>query len=146
MGGAFLGGIAGTVVHGDGRGRELGFPTANIDCPLECLPPDGIYAAFVRLDQDDRIRASIVSVGRNPTFGDGQQPRAEVHIIDFDEWIYGREITVEFLLHMRDMACYKSASTMVEQALLDLARCRALFNALSAQVEPVGAVRDLECW
>ena len=81
--------VEGIVVHGDGRGRELGFPTANLDVPAELLiPPDGVYAGWTR----DRLAA--ISIGTNPHF-DGVERRVEAHLLDFDDDLYDRRLVVE---------------------------------------------------
>ncbi len=91
-GGALLGRppeVEGIVVHGDGRGRELGFPTANLDVPQGLLiPPDGVYAGWTR----DRLAA--ISIGTNPQF-DGVERRVEAHLLDFDDDLYDQRLVVE---------------------------------------------------
>jgi len=81
--------VEGTVVRGDGRGRELGFPTANLDVPKDLLvPPDGVYAGAAR------DRRAAVSIGTNPHF-DGVERRVEAHLLDFDGDLYGQRLVVE---------------------------------------------------
>ncbi|MDE0573688.1 riboflavin kinase [Demequina sp. B12] len=139
-------GLSGTVVHGQGRGTGLGFPTANIDCPTHQLPADGIYAGVVHVEHDPVLRSAVMSVGSNPTFGNHLSRRLEVHLIDFDGDLYGQRLVVDLLLRMRPMERYDGAEVMVQQALADLERCRALFAALNAQSYDGVPVRDLECW
>lgn len=143
---AGVAGLAGTVVHGQGRGTGLGFPTANIDYPVQLLPDDGIYAGVVHLEHDPVLRSAVMSVGSNPTFGDHLDRRLEVHLIDFQGDLYGERLVVDFLLRMRPMERYDGAGAMVQQARADLERCRALFAALEAQSNGGAPVRDLECW
>ncbi len=94
IGGPFM--LRGEVVHGDRRGRELGFPTANIvpDESLVC-PGHGVYAARV----GDALAA--VSVGVRPTFGTGRAVLVEAYLLDRDEDLYGQVLTVEFLARLR---------------------------------------------
>src|SRR5207248_5335879 len=81
--------VEGIVVRGDGRGRELGFPTANLDLPKELLvPPDGVYAGWTR------DRRAAVSIGTNPHF-DGVERRVEAHLLDFDGDLYDERLVVE---------------------------------------------------
>ena len=99
--------VEGIVVRGDGRGRELGFPTANLDLPDGLLvPPDGVYAGAAR----DRLAA--VSIGTNPHF-DGVERRVEAHLLDFDDDLYGERLVVELWAPLRDQRRFDSLEELV---------------------------------
>ena len=110
--------VEGIVVHGDHRGRTLGFPTANLDTPAGVLVPKlGIYAGFTH-----GHRAAI-SIGTNPTYG-GVERRAEAHLLDFDGDLYGRRLVVELWQHLRDEAKFTSEAELVEAIAADCGRAR----------------------
>ena len=79
--------IDGTVVQGAGRGRELGVPTANLATLNELVPPAGVYATLLTVD--DIVFPSVTNIGMRPTFGDVEQPVIETHVLDFDRDLYG---------------------------------------------------------
>jgi FAD synthase len=115
--------IAGTVVHGDHRGRELGFPTANLRLALgfRC-PPFGIYAADARVvgEPDMAGLSAAVSVGVRPTFEDDGQVLVEVHLIGFSADLYGRKLEVELLELLREERAFDSAESLIEQMERDI--------------------------
>ena len=128
--------VTGAVVHGDHRGRELGYPTANLSQDHEGLvPADGVYAGWlVRLDLDesapDRTLPAAVSVGTNPTF-DGHQRRVEAYVLDrTDLDLYGERVAVEFVSHLRPTLRFESIDMLVEQMAQDVARCREILSAI----------------
>ncbi|MEW1954247.1 bifunctional riboflavin kinase/FAD synthetase [Terrabacter sp. NPDC080008] len=128
--------VTGTVVHGDHRGRELGYPTANLSQDHEGLvPADGVYAGWlVRLDADpadlDRTLPAAVSVGSNPTF-DGAQRRVEAYVLDrTDLDLYGERVVVEFVSHLRPTLRFDSIEALVEQMAEDVVRCREILSAI----------------
>ncbi|MBC9821411.1 bifunctional riboflavin kinase/FAD synthetase [Terrabacter sp. MAHUQ-38] len=128
--------VTGTVVHGDHRGRELGFPTANLSQDHEGLvPADGVYAGWlVRLDladgDPDRTLPAAVSVGTNPTF-DGHQRRVEAYVLDrTDLDLYGERVAVEFVSHLRPTLKFDSIEVLVEQMTQDVERCREILSAI----------------
>jgi len=106
--------LRGTVVHGMGRGRTLGFPTANISAPPpeKLLPAEGIYA--VRASIGAEIRTGLLHLGPRPTFA-GSPPTIELYVLDFDREIYGERVVVEFLEKLRDVRPFGSASELVTQ-------------------------------
>ncbi len=119
--------ISGRVAHGDKRGRDLGFPTANL--PLRHAPPlAGIFAVRVH-GLGGMPRAGVASVGVRPTVSDDGRPVLEVFIFDFDEPIYGRRIAVEFLHKLRDEARYPDLATLTQQIRTDEQQARAYFAA-----------------
>ena len=123
-----LGTIAGVVVPGDGRGRELGFPTANLALDHGALPVDGIYAAWVGIDDDPQLWAASVSVGANPTFRGHRERRVEVHLHDAELDLYGRSLTVTLMVFLRPTLCFDGAAALIAQTADDIARCRALLT------------------
>ncbi len=99
--------IEGTVVRGDGRGRELGFPTANVDVARQLLvPPDGVYAGAARGGR------AAVSIGTNPHF-DGVERRVEAHLLDFDDDLYGQRLVVEIWSRLRGQRRFDSLEQLV---------------------------------
>jgi riboflavin kinase/FMN adenylyltransferase len=110
--------VEGIVVHGDHRGRELGFPTANLDVPAGMLiPPDGVYAGWTR----DRLTA--ISIGTNPQF-DGVERRVEAHLLDFDGDLYDERLIVEVWGWIRGQMRFESVEALVEQIGADVGRAR----------------------
>lgn len=121
--------LVGTVVHGERRGREMGFPTANLNFsdPVS-LPPDGIYAARATwggervLDPRDGADA-VISLGTQPTFG-GRVRLLETHLLDRDEDLYGERMRVEFCEWIRGQQRYESVDELIEQMGRDVERTR----------------------
>ena len=110
------------MVRGEGRGRQLGFPTANVHSDRHiAIPADGIYAGWAIL-HDKRLPAAI-SVGTNPTF-EGRQRTVEAYILDFDEDIYGVELGVEFVERLRGMEKFDSVEDLITQMGLDVEQTR----------------------
>lgn len=107
----------GIVVHGDARGRTIGYPTANL-APLDrvYLPSEGVYVAEVEVD-GKRYRA-MTSVGKNVTF-DGTELRIEAHIFGFDRFIYGEKMTIFWLEKIRDMVKFDGIEDLMEQMKSD---------------------------
>lgn len=121
--------VRGIVVRGDQRGRELGFPTANLMVPADmCLPADGIYAGtFVGADGVTRMTA--ISLGRRPTFyADANASLLEAHVLDFDGDLYDQEVAVRFVEWLRGEQRFESVDALVEQMGRDCARARALLQ------------------
>ena len=115
--------IRGVVVRGDGRGRELGFATANLDVSAseKLIPPAGIYAVRGVLKQGTYVGA--LHLGPRPTFI-GSPPSIELHLLDFDSDIYGEAVRVDFVQYLRPVLPFDSAQALIEQmrADIDLAR------------------------
>ena len=111
--------VEGIVVRGDGRGRALGFPTANLDVPQGLLvPPDGVYAGW------SRDRRAAVSIGTNPHF-DGVERRVEAHLLDFDGDLYGQRLVVELWNRLREQRRFDSLDQLVAAIGDDVERTRA---------------------
>ncbi len=120
--------LRGVVVRGDGRGRGLGFPTANLQVASsdKLLPPAGIYAVRGLLRQG--ILPGALHLGPRPTFR-GSDPSVELHLIDFDDDIYGEEVRVDFVEYLRPVEPFDSVEGLVEQMRADVARSREVLAA-----------------
>lgn len=119
--------VRGVVGHGDGRARDLGFRTANLAIPETiCLPADGIYAGWCRTP-DGVNRACAISLGRRPTFYEfADTSLLEAHIIDFDGDLYGEELAVQFVTHLRNELKFDSVDALIAQMGKDVDQCRTL--------------------
>jgi riboflavin kinase / FMN adenylyltransferase len=123
--------LRGEVVHGDQRGRELGFPTANL-IPEESLacPGHGVYACLSN-DDSGRPRPAAVSIGVRPTFQTGRGELIEAYILDFDGDLYGRELRLDFLQRLRGERRFESAEALIEQMHSDVASTREIVQNAS---------------
>jgi riboflavin kinase/FMN adenylyltransferase len=119
--------VSGTVVHGRGRGKKVGFPTANLDPHHETLPPAGVYAAVGRLG--GRLLKGMVHIGHRPTFGD-KQKSLEVHFLDFHRNIYGRDIELVFLAKLRPVRSFPDGKALARQIQTDIRRAKSLIFSL----------------
>lgn len=120
--------LSGRVVGGHRRGRDLGFPTANISTRTEVLPLDGIYATYFHLG--DRRLSSVSSIGVNPTFGAG--PRSiESYILSFQEDIYGAAVKLSFVKRLRAEMNFASAAALSAQIRQDVDSAAAIFRELN---------------
>jgi riboflavin kinase/FMN adenylyltransferase len=132
--------VEGVVVVGDKRGRELGFPTANLEvAPYTAVPADGIYAGWLAVTAGvpgtavgDRQRLpAAISIGTNPTF-DGTQRRVEAYALDrTDLELYGEHIAVDFAERLRETLKFDSVNALVKQMHVDVQRARALVESAS---------------
>ena len=119
--------ISGTVVEGNRRGRDLGFPTANIASRTEVIPGDGIYATLFYIGQEQWL--SVSSIGVNPTFGAG--PRTiESYILNFDRDIYGKKIKLAFVKKIREEKKFADVASLIAQIQEDVRSARADFDSL----------------
>jgi riboflavin kinase/FMN adenylyltransferase len=138
---SFLGGpfqMRGEVVHGDERGRELGFPTANLipDDALVC-PGHGVYACVAHIPTDTPSGghgqasglAAAVNIGVRPTFDTGRGELIEAYILDFDGDLYGKQLRLDFLSRLRGERRFQSAEALVEQMRLDVDQAREIATA-----------------
>jgi riboflavin kinase/FMN adenylyltransferase len=116
--------LRGEVVHGDERGRELGFPTANL-VPEEALvcPGHGVYACL-SYEDPAHPRPAAVSIGVRPTFQTGRGELIEAYILDFDGDLYGRELRLDFLARLRGERRFETAEALIEQMHKDVERTR----------------------
>ena len=114
--------ICGKVIEGDKLGRELGFPTANLDVTGLVLPPNGVYATIIR--HEGRLHHAALNIGVRPTVAAGRQLRAEVHLLDFDGDLYGQELEVEIGEKLREEKRFGSVEELKEQIAKDVAAVR----------------------
>ncbi len=130
--GALLGrhyAIGGEVVAGARRGRELGFPTANLATANDLIPPHGVYATFITLD--GIVHPSVTNIGVRPTFGDQLRPGVETHVLGFSGDLYGRRAEVAFVQRLRDERRFPDVDALREQIEADVRRAGRLFDRLS---------------
>ncbi|GAB3408072.1 bifunctional riboflavin kinase/FAD synthetase [Schumannella luteola] len=115
--------VRGGVVHGEARGRDLGYRTANLAPDSEgMMPADGVYAAWASVD--GRRVGAAVSIGVNPTFGEGIERRLEAHLLDEALDLYDRELEIAFVEYIRPMRKFPDADTLVAQMHADELRIR----------------------
>ncbi|MEO5989394.1 MAG: bifunctional riboflavin kinase/FAD synthetase [Candidatus Eisenbacteria bacterium] len=125
--------LVGTVVHGEKVGRAMGFPTANLRLHDEKLVPAyGIYAVWARLVGESHWRPGAMSVGIRPTFG-GQVRTLEVHLLDWAGDLYGEELEVAFVDHLRPELRFDSRETLIEAMELDVTHTRQRLMAASPE-------------
>ena len=126
--------LSGTVVHGFGVGRKIGYPTANIQplCREKSIPGNGSY--IVAADIDGGIFPAMLNIGKRPTF-DGNDRTIELHVIDYDADMYGKQVKVVFKAALRAEQKFADASELVAQLCRDKALVEAYFakNQLSSQ-------------
>jgi riboflavin kinase/FMN adenylyltransferase len=130
--GALLGhhyAIGGSVVHGAHRGRELGFPTANLDSLNELVPPNGVYATLLRVGHT--VHPSVTNIGVRPTFGDQARPTVEAYVIGDPGDLYGRQVQLAFIQRLRDERRFPDVDALREQIAADVRRAGRLFDRLS---------------
>lgn len=120
--------LLGEVVHGDGRGRKLGFPTANLDLDHELMPPVGVWATrVVRLVSGER-HGAVTNIGFRPTVVDGApEPTIEVHVLDFAGDLYGERIAVEFVGFLREERRFGGLEELTAAIEADVAAAREQF-------------------
>jgi riboflavin kinase / FMN adenylyltransferase len=131
--------ISGEVIHGEKRGRELGYPTANIRLAPACGLRHGIYA--VRVGSGDARYEGVASFGRRPTFDNGA-PLLEVFLFDFTGDLYGRRLDVAFIAFLRDEAKFDGVAALVQQMNDDSARARAALAAAPLAFPLLGIVAE----
>ncbi|MCR8630764.1 bifunctional riboflavin kinase/FAD synthetase [Paenibacillus radicis (ex Xue et al. 2023)] len=118
--------LNGIVVHGDGRGKTIGFPTANIDLldPF-LIPALGVYA--VRVTVDGQIYNSVMNVGKKPTFETNlEQPTLEAHLFEFSQSIYGNQVTVDFISYLRPERKFSGVAELIAQIQRDAEQAKLL--------------------
>jgi riboflavin kinase/FMN adenylyltransferase len=123
--------LHGTVVHGDARGRDLGFPTANLSTDPEGLvPADGVYAGWATFSGEGQAYPAAISVGTNPTFH-GETRRVEAYVLDkeFGEFdVYDREMTLEFVSRIRGQVAFTGMDDLIVQMHEDIADVREVLH------------------
>jgi len=118
--------VTGEVIHGEKRGRELGFPTANLRLDPSCKLRHGIYA--VRAHAGGKVHDAVASFGRRPQFDNGA-PLLEVFLFDFSGDLYGQEITVEFAGFLRDEAKFEGVDALIAQMNRDSEQARVILRS-----------------
>jgi riboflavin kinase / FMN adenylyltransferase len=121
--------IRGTVAHGDARGRTIGFPTANIALGRHLEPARGVYAVTVRLP-NGRWQHGVANIGRRPTVNQGPESRLEVNIFDFDEDIYGAELSVALHAYIREERRFPGLDALKSQIAIDADEAKRLLIAV----------------
>jgi len=118
--------LRGLVARGEGRGRKMGYPTANLALqdPRKLVPERGVYATRVTLPSG-RTRGGMMNIGRRPTFED-MEVTVEVHLFDFDGDLYGETLSVQFLQRLRDEQKFESADALATQLSEDERHCRTI--------------------
>jgi riboflavin kinase/FMN adenylyltransferase len=120
--------VDGVVVEGKRRGRELGFPTANVATENELLPPNGVYATTVSVD--GVTHPAVTNVGVRPTFGE-EAVTVEAHLLGYSGNLYGRAVRVAFVQRLRDERRFEGIDALREQIAVDRQRAERLFSRLS---------------
>ncbi len=121
--------ILGTVIEGSARGRWIGYPTANVDPHQEAIPPSGVYAVEVKIGRREFF--GILNIGTRPTFSLAKKkPAIEVHIFNFKEDIYGRELEISFIRKLRGERKFLSSQQLAEQIERDCLKAKRLLRLL----------------
>ena len=123
--------ISGRVVHGAKRGRELGFPTANINLNKRFVPLRGVFAVSVK-GADESTYLGVANLGTRPVF-DEKKLLLEAHLFDFDKMIYGKHISVEFFKRLRDEQKFSSIDELVARIAVDIKTAREFFTEIGLQ-------------
>lgn len=118
--------LYGVVVRGTGRGRRLGFRTANLRLTSHVLPPQGVYAVCVHRRDHRRVRPGVMNLGIRPTFGPGPMV-CEVHLLGFSGTLLGQAVFVSVLARLRGERCFSSGDALRRQVRRDIARARTIF-------------------
>jgi len=121
--------IEGTVVEGNKRGREIGFPTANLATDNELVPPNGVYATAITID--GQVLPSVTNIGQRPTFGDNLATTIEAHVMGLSMDLYGRKVRLAFVQRLRDERKFPDLEALQEQISADVRRATRLFDRLS---------------
>ena len=123
--------ISGRVVHGAKRGRQLGFPTANINLSKRFVPLRGVFAVSVK-GADEATHLGVANLGTRPVF-DEKKLLLEAHLFDFDKMIYGKHISVEFFKRLRDERKFSSIDELVAQIATDIKTAREFFTEIDLE-------------
>jgi riboflavin kinase / FMN adenylyltransferase len=121
--------IDGDVVHGDARGRELGFPTANLESANELLPPVGVYATAAAVGGIEH--PSVTNIGTRPTFGGPGGVRVETHLLDGSRDLYDMRLRLSFVQRLRDERAFPDVDALRAQIDADCRAARRLFDRIS---------------
>ncbi len=123
--------VAGKVIRGDGRGKQIGYPTANIriEHPRKVTPKEGVYAVLVSTEASGHDFGGMMNIGRRPTF-DGMAVQLEVHLFDYDGDLYEQKLRVSFAERLRDERRFASVSALQEQLVKDQEICKKVLESL----------------
>lgn len=117
--------VEGPVIHGEGRGRTIGIPTANVDYPSILLPANGVYACWVQVEGRSGPRLpAVTNVGERPTFEGGRRVTVEAHLLEGGADLYGRTIRVEFVARIRAERKFENPGALVAQIRADIEAAR----------------------
>lgn len=120
--------LEGVVIKGEGRGKKIGFPTANIQVqPDLIVPQNGVYVTRTRYQ--NMTYQSVTNIGHNPTFKDGHQINIETNIFDFDTDIYGEKLEIEFIRKIRDERKFPTVNDLIDQIRADVETSRSVLKA-----------------
>ncbi len=128
--------LVGKVIRGAGRGRKLGFPTANLDPENEVIPKGGVYSVGVELG--NKVYPGVVSIGYNPTFDDEKHKKVEVYIIDFCNYLYNKRIGVLFFDRIRDEEKFPSPYVLAQQIKRDVEEAKVAWIRYSSRHGELG--------
>lgn len=120
--------VSGQVAHGEGRGRKIGFPTANLVETEQMLPPRGVYAVRVRVAGNLTKYPAVMNLGQRPTFTSNGTDSLEVHLLDFQADLYGQKLWVSDFVWLRDEQPFPNADALKAQITEDIARARAILS------------------
>ena len=121
--------IDGVVVEGKRRGREIGYPTANLQTENELLPPNGVYATTVTID--GVVHPSVSNIGTRPTFGDSTNTTVEAYVMGYSGDLYGQQVRLGFVQRLRDERKFEDVDALRAQIEADRRRAERLFAQLS---------------
>lgn len=134
--------VTGRVVRGDGRGRQLGWPTANLEVDNELLPAVGVYATTIRFGESEEPLPSVSNVGVRPTIGERGEVVVESHVLNIERSLYGEECELAFCRRLRDERRFGSLGELREQIGRDAAAAREYFSAESCCTMEAGLGTD----
>jgi riboflavin kinase/FMN adenylyltransferase len=129
--------LVGTVVHGAGRGKGLGFPTANLSpAPGTAVPPPAIYSGWLTRPATGGVHRATISIGTNPTFGDSSEVHVEVHCHDTSDDLYGERVELWFVARLRDTEKFADIDDLLRAAREDVRRSDALLASAPRPAVP----------
>jgi riboflavin kinase/FMN adenylyltransferase len=124
--------LTGRVIRGADRGKDLGFPTANLDVPSHELPRTGVYAVWVRIEGEQKWRPGAANIGFNPTF-DEKTKKLEVHLLNFSGDLYGNTLEIAPVHYLRPEKRYRTVASLIRQMRWD---CRRAARLIAGSAPP----------
>jgi len=121
--------VDGEIMRGAGRGRTIGFPTANLETVNDLVPPSGVYATTIAID--GLVLPAITNIGVRPTFGDTDRTMVETHVFDFDRDLYGQTLRLSFVQRLRDERAFPDVDALKAQIETDCRSARRLCGRIS---------------